>query len=34
MNGWLTQLVDGLNTMANACGRVLLAPIAWLPGWL
>lgn len=34
MTGGLAQLVDGLNAVANACGRVLLAPIGWLPGWL
>jgi hypothetical protein len=30
----LTQIVTWLNALANALGRVLLAPIALLPGWL
>ena len=30
----LTQLVIWLNAIANALGRVLLAPVAWMPGWL
>jgi hypothetical protein len=34
MNGGLTQLAVWLNALANALGRVLLAPIAFLPGWL
>ena len=29
----LTHLAVWLNALANALGRVL-APIAWLPGWL
>jgi hypothetical protein len=30
----MTQLVVWLNTAANACASVLLAPLAMLPGWL
>jgi uncharacterized membrane protein (DUF106 family) len=30
----LAQLVVWLNTVANALGKGLLFPIAWLPGWL
>lgn len=30
----LTQLIILLNHIANALGGVLLAPVAWLPGWL
>lgn len=30
----LTQLVVWLNAVATLVARVLLAPIAWLPGWL
>lgn len=30
----LTTIVVWLNSCANALGGVLLAPIAWLPGWL
>lgn len=30
----LTRLVVWLNQVAGAVGQVLLAPIAWLPGWL
>lgn len=30
----MTQFVVWLNTIANACGSVLLAPVASLPGWL
>ncbi len=30
----MTQLVVWLNTIANACASVLLAPLAALPGWL
>lgn len=29
-----TQIVVWLNAAANALGGVLLAPLAWLPGWL
>ena len=29
----LTQLVIWLNSLAAALARVMLAPIAWLPGW-
>src|SRR5262249_18970955 len=31
---FLTQIVVWLNALANAVGRILLAPIAVLPGWL
>jgi hypothetical protein len=31
---FLAQIVAWLNVPANAVGRVLLAPIAWMPGWL
>jgi hypothetical protein len=34
MTDALTQFVVWLNAIANLCGRVLLAPIALLPGWL
>jgi uncharacterized membrane protein (DUF106 family) len=34
MTGVLTQLVVLLNALADAAGRLLLAPVAWLPGWL
>jgi hypothetical protein len=34
MTGLLAQLVVWLNGAANALGRVLLAPIGALPGWL
>ncbi len=30
----LTQLVMGLNRLANGLGAILFAPIGWLPGWL
>jgi hypothetical protein len=30
----MTQLVVWLNAVANACAKVLLAPLALLPGWL
>jgi hypothetical protein len=30
----LTYLIVWLNALANALGRVALAPIGWLPGWL
>jgi len=30
----VAQLLIWLNALANALGRVLLAPVAWLPGWL
>jgi uncharacterized membrane protein (DUF106 family) len=30
----LAQAVDWLNILANAVGRILLAPIGFLPGWL
>jgi hypothetical protein len=30
----LAQIVAWLNLGANAAGRVALAPIAWMPGWL
>lgn len=30
----LVQIVAWLNLLANALGRLLLAPIGWLPGWL
>jgi hypothetical protein len=30
----LTQLIVWLNAIATLVGRVVLAPIAWLPGWL
>ncbi|QDU56120.1 hypothetical protein [Aeoliella mucimassa] len=29
-----TQIVVWLNALANALGRVLLAPVGWMPGWL
>jgi hypothetical protein len=34
MTDALTQFVVWLNAIANLCGRVLLAPVAILPGWL
>jgi uncharacterized membrane protein (DUF106 family) len=34
MTAILTPIVVRLNAFANAVGRPLLAPIAWLPGWL
>lgn len=34
MNGVLAPITAGLNAVANALGRVVFAPIAWLPGWL
>ena len=34
MSGILAQIVVLLNALANALGRLLLAPIASLPGWL
>src|SRR5262245_12148699 len=34
MTGLLTQVVVWLDALANALGRPLLAPVAWLPGWL
>jgi hypothetical protein len=34
MSGTLTQVVAWLNALANAAGRPLLAPVAWMPGWL
>lgn len=34
MMGFLAQIVVLLNAIANALGRVLLAPVASLPGWL
>ncbi|MBI1348878.1 hypothetical protein GC163_21615 [bacterium] len=34
MNAGLTDLLIGLNSLGNAAGAVLLAPIAWLPEWL
>jgi hypothetical protein len=34
VTGWLTHVVVWLNAPANALGRLLLAPIAVLPGWL
>lgn len=34
MTGMLTSIVAGLNHLANALGRPLLAPVSWLPGWL
>ena len=30
----LAQIVVWLNIVANAVGRVLLAPLAAVPGWL
>jgi len=30
---WLAQIVVWLNAVANLIGRILFAPIAWLPGW-
>lgn len=33
MTDVLAQVFVWLNTVANACGQVLLAPIGWLPGW-
>src|SRR5919109_2369001 len=30
----LTRIVVWLNALANAAGRILLAPVAYLPGWL
>lgn len=34
MTDVLVQIVAWLNLLANALGRFLLAPVAWLPGWL
>jgi hypothetical protein len=34
MTDGLAQIVVWLNAVANTCGRVLLAPIGWLSGWL
>jgi hypothetical protein len=34
MTEMLTRIIVGLNAVANAVGRPLLAPVAWLPGWL
>lgn len=34
MSGFVTQIVVLLNVLANALGRLLLAPLASLPGWL
>src|SRR3954447_7635018 len=34
MTGVLTQIVVLLNTLANALGRALLAPLGSMPGWL
>lgn len=34
MTGLLTQLVVWLNALANALGRLLLAPVGMMPGWL
>jgi hypothetical protein len=34
MNGALTQVIVGLNALANALGRPLLAPVGSMPGWL
>lgn len=34
MTDLLTQLVVWLNTAANALGRIVLAPVALVPGWL
>jgi uncharacterized membrane protein (DUF106 family) len=31
---WLAQIVIWLNDLANALGRLLLAPVSVLPGWL
>ena len=31
---FLAQVIVWLNALANAVGRVLLAPIGVLPGWL
>jgi hypothetical protein len=30
----LTELVVALNGLANVAGRIVLAPLAWVPGWL
>jgi hypothetical protein len=30
----MTQLIVWLNTAANRCAAVLLAPVAWVPGWV
>ena len=34
MRGILAQIVVLLNALSNALGRLLLAPVAALPGWL
>lgn len=34
MTNLLTQLVVWLNALANALGRLLLAPVGMMPGWL
>ena len=34
MMDWVSQLILWLNVPANALGRVLLAPVASVPGWL
>jgi hypothetical protein len=30
----MTQLIVWLNSAANRCAAILLAPVAWLPGWV
>lgn len=30
----MTQMLVWLNALANRCGEVLLAPVAWVPGWV
>ena len=30
----MTQLLIWLNALANRCAAILLAPVAWVPGWV
>jgi hypothetical protein len=30
----MTHLIHWLNVLANRCAAILLAPVAWTPGWL
>jgi hypothetical protein len=34
MMDWVSQIVTWVNVLANTLGKVLLAPAAFLPGWL
>lgn len=34
MMDWVSQIILWVNVLANFLGRVLLAPVAFLPGWL